>query len=267
MKRILFLLVTAMALFMFAGCVSSVQNLSIRNDAYDALLEEKDPPKAARLFEEAARNGDAESQHVLAIMYLEGEGVTKDLDSYRDWEEKAAAQDYLVAMRLLGLDLVAGLHGVKPNPKRGMAMLKAAAAGDDGGAHYILGVIYSRGTPDVKKDAHKAAFHYARAEESGRAVDPEMKSVAAIEKMNLPMFVAPSKPKPAFVANTEVKKDVQRQLKELGYYKMVIDGDIGKGSIKAIKAFQSKAGLKPTGVIDEALIAALKAALTVRNNR
>lgn len=273
MRTLLHLSLVILALTI-GGCLSAVQDISTRNRANKALYLEDAPAKAAHLYEQAARNGDAESQYLLATLYLKGDGVTKDPAQYRDWMEKSAAQNYGPAMTLLGLDLVAGINGVSPDSKRGMALLRGAAVEEeDGGAHYILGLIYSRSTPDVKKDAYKAAHHFTMAEELGRAVDPQMKSAAAIERMDLPPFVAApksqvvSEPKAATIITTEVKKDVQRSLKELGYYTMAIDGDIGKGSIKAIKAFQRKAGLVPNGVIDNKLLTALKSAITARKNR
>ena len=44
------------------------------------------------------------------------------------------------------------------------------------------------------------------------------------------------------------KKDVQYLLKKLGYYKGKLDGDFGKKTIAAIKAFQSDTRLKTDGI-------------------
>ena len=49
----------------------------------------------------------------------------------------------------------------------------------------------------------------------------------------------------------EAVKDVQRRLKELGYYKSSIDGDYGSVTASAVKAFQQKNGLIADGVCDE----------------
>ena len=46
-------------------------------------------------------------------------------------------------------------------------------------------------------------------------------------------------------------KELQRRLKELGYYKSTIDGDYGSGTVTAVKAFQKKNGLSQTGTADE----------------
>jgi len=45
-------------------------------------------------------------------------------------------------------------------------------------------------------------------------------------------------------------KELQRRLKELGYYNSTIDGDYGSGTVTAVKAFQKKNGLTQTGTAD-----------------
>ena len=48
----------------------------------------------------------------------------------------------------------------------------------------------------------------------------------------------------------EAVKELQRRLKELGYYKNSIDGDYGSGTVAAVKAFQKNNGLTQTGTAD-----------------
>ena len=43
-------------------------------------------------------------------------------------------------------------------------------------------------------------------------------------------------------------KEVQRRLKEWGYYKGAVDGIYGKGTVEAVKNFQKKNGLTPDGI-------------------
>ena len=50
---------------------------------------------------------------------------------------------------------------------------------------------------------------------------------------------------------------LQQRLKELGYLKGSADGDYGKGTEKAVKAFQKRAGLKQDGVAGAAMQKAL----------
>lgn len=54
-------------------------------------------------------------------------------------------------------------------------------------------------------------------------------------------------------------KELQVQLKRLGYYDGEIDGKIGSGSRAAIKAFQRRAGMEQTGYASKKVLARLKA--------
>lgn len=261
-----------MAILVSTGCVETVTAIHERSEGDKALYLRHDPVEAYGHYQKAAQGGDAKAQHELAMMYLTGEGVSKNIVQFQKMEEKAAAQGYPPAMRNLGFMLVAGLEGLQPEPQRGMSLLKAAAEEDDASAHYMLGGIYSRGAPGVQRNCSKGAYHYALAEENGIPVTPEMKNAAALEAMGLqPLALQPSSsPSPVAsnqdgakydLAALKTKQYVQYALKNLGYYSMKIDGIIGKGSAKAIKAFQSDSGLKLTGRIDEQLVDALRIAL------
>ena len=52
-------------------------------------------------------------------------------------------------------------------------------------------------------------------------------------------------------------KEVQRRLKNWGYYKGAIDGVYGPSTVEAVKAFQRKNGLTPDGIAGKATYAAL----------
>ena len=52
----------------------------------------------------------------------------------------------------------------------------------------------------------------------------------------------------------EKVKELQRRLKELGYYSNSIDGDYGSKTVEAVKAFQKKNGLTDDGVAGEATL-------------
>ena len=52
-------------------------------------------------------------------------------------------------------------------------------------------------------------------------------------------------------------KEVQRRLKEWGYYTGSVDGIYGQGTLAAVKAFQKKNGLTADGIVGKATYAAL----------
>lgn len=260
------LLALLAAALVMGGCLSTVQSFSDRSKADDALYLENDHETAYRYYEKAARNGDAEAQHELAKMYRDGKIVRQDFRYAQTLEENAAAQNFAPAMRTLGFQLVNGLYGVAPAPRRGVSLLNAAAEDGDVSAHYLLGKIYAHGTTDIQKNAGRAAYHFKMADEAGDfSIAPEMKNAASIERMDLPQLTQTARTAHAYapapvnriVITKTIIMDVQRALKARGFYASTIDGVIGKGSIKAIKAFQRNVGLSPTGVINDALLTAL----------
>ena len=52
-------------------------------------------------------------------------------------------------------------------------------------------------------------------------------------------------------------KEVQRRLKQWGYYDGAIDGIYGRGTVEAVKKFQRKNGLTPDGIAGRATYVAL----------
>jgi localization factor PodJL len=280
MRRLFLFFIVAAAVFGLSGCVENITSIHDRGEGNKALYLENDPVTAHESFLKAARDGDAESQHELAKMYLNGEGVEKNIAEYRKIEELAVAQQYAPAMRTLGFILATGVEGVQPDPQRGMALLKAAADDGDEMAHYMLGQIYSRGIAGVQRNYRTAAYHFAQVEEDGIPVTPEMKNATSLERMGLQPWPVTTQTASNSagtqiatraagskydLASVETRKYVQHALKNLGYYSMSVDGNIGQGSIQAIKAYQKDAGLAPTGRIDEQLIDSLLAAAA--NNR
>ena len=73
-------------------------------------------------------------------------------------------------------------------------------------------------------------------------------------------------------AKGEAVKELQRRLKELGYYNNSIDGDYGAKTVVAVKAFQKKNGLTADGVAGSSTLkklnstSAVKANTTTNNN-
>lgn len=64
-------------------------------------------------------------------------------------------------------------------------------------------------------------------------------------------------PPPALTNEPWSVRDVQRELARLGYYQGGVDGEVGPMTRNAVRAFQVEAGMRPTGRIEPALLAAL----------
>lgn len=82
-------------------------SLSDANRVYDA----GDYEKAAKLYGALAKDGNAEAQYVLGMMYRAGRGVTQDYKGARKWYRLAAEQGHPIAQFYLGW-IYAGGKGV-----------------------------------------------------------------------------------------------------------------------------------------------------------
>jgi murein L,D-transpeptidase YcbB/YkuD len=101
--------------------------------------------------------------------------------------------------------------------------------------------------------------------------------VTSVEKLSSsPEPVSRSSSKPVSVSSTKVSassgstqilrvpvtpKEVQTALKDAGYYEGAIDGKLGSGSQKAIKAFQKDHDLQSDGIVGKKTWTALKSYL------
>jgi TPR repeat protein len=109
-------------------------------DAY----ERGEYPSALREFTPLAKQGVAEAQHFLGVLYEKGQGVLQDFGRARQWYEKAAAQGNADAQYNLGLMYDYG-YGVPQDYGQARQWYKEAAAQGLANAQFNLGVLYHRG--------------------------------------------------------------------------------------------------------------------------
>jgi localization factor PodJL len=243
-----------------SGCVSAVEGVIDCSRGDRELYVRHDPAAAFHHYSAAAYNNDAEAQHKLAMMLRNGQGAAKDPKRALEWEEKSAAQEYVPAMTTLGYDLVAGLNGAGRDATRGVYLLEFAAREGSPEANFMLGTVYANGLGGIEKDFEHAVQYFTAAKGLGVAVDPallrsdtlEARVVAKAETHEAavvqPQRVARD------IESREVARDVQLELKKRGFYGMAVDGLVGKGTRAAIRRFQEREGLRPTGRIDLELL-------------
>lgn len=116
-----------------------------------------------------AEGGDASAQTQLGIIYAEGDGVTRDYQTARNWFELAGKQNYADAEYNLGVMYGNG-DGVAPDKEKARQWFEKAAVHGNTSARYNLGVIYSQDT-DTLKDPVRAEFWFIRAAEEGSSED------------------------------------------------------------------------------------------------
>lgn len=129
-----------------------------------------------------AEQGDAKAQAALALAYLYGQGVAKDVRLARQWAEKASLQGHAEGQYVLGLISLAGL-GVLQDFQAAIKWFEKAARQNHAEAQYRLGVIYQRGY-GVGADKTKAHFWFNLAAAQGH-----LEATAARERL-MPIMTA-----------------------------------------------------------------------------
>jgi hypothetical protein len=115
----------------------------------------------------AARRGDAQAQFELAMMYLNGERVTRDASAAHDWLIKAASQNHRLAQRTLADALARGVDFEQDYDEAAKWYLRAAQAGD-ADAQYAIGNLYSVGLGVKASSAESQRWYTAAAKQGNR---------------------------------------------------------------------------------------------------
>lgn len=121
----------------------------------------KDPQKARQLFKAAAENGLAISQYQLAELLRKGEGGDPDIDEAMKWYERAAGQRHVGAMSRLGGLYAEDNEDIEPDYPRAYAwyVLAKEYGGfvSNGKLEIIERRMGRRGMDKVKKLIHELA--------------------------------------------------------------------------------------------------------------
>lgn len=112
-----------------------------------------------------AEQGDARAQSGLALAYLNGQGVPKDVGLARQWAEKAALQGHAEGQYLLGSMYLAGT-GVLQDFPTALKWFEKAAQQNHAAAQYRLGLAYYNGY-GVGVDKTQAYFWFNLAAAQG----------------------------------------------------------------------------------------------------
>ncbi|MEO1794641.1 MAG: SEL1-like repeat protein, partial [Pseudomonadota bacterium] len=187
--------------------------------------------RAAQWFERAAKLNLADSQFNVAILFLNGLGVQKDLLAAYRWFALASEQgDEEAGRRLKGVERLLSAADLR----KAKASVKAWR-------------------PEPANDAaNKTTVWRPKTAGNTPAATPAAATSAAS------VTPAPSQPDAASpyagLSNADRIKTAQRLLNGLGFNAGRPDGKIGDTTRTAIKTFQSQNGMIPTGRVDDALL-------------
>lgn len=122
----------------------------------NSAIVEKNPKKAARLYEKAAKGGNPEAAYRFALMLEHGRGVDRDILTALEFFKSAADKGYPMAIWKMGRFYEKGLFDkgkevVKQDLEKALSCYQKAAKQDVAEANYSLGKMYLIGR-EVKKN-------------------------------------------------------------------------------------------------------------------
>lgn len=123
----------------------------------------KDQAQALVWYRKAAEQGDAFAQYTLGVMSINGEGIAKDERQAEIWFRKAAEQGYAYAQNNLGQMYFSG-----KDITQALVWIRKAAEQGLAGAQHNLGVAYVEGKA-IPKDENQGVEWFRKAAEQGYA--------------------------------------------------------------------------------------------------
>ena len=131
---------------------------------------EKGYARAYNIFMTNAREGDADAEYSLGMMYARGQGVPKDYEAALSWFQKAHEKGHKGATYFLGKMYSTGV-GVQKD-SRAAERLFLKCADEDVRAQYEIGLLYFR-DDDIPRDLERSAKWMLRAANNGRSRRPQ----------------------------------------------------------------------------------------------
>jgi hypothetical protein len=176
-----------------------------------------DPAEAVSFLERAVERGSPEAQMELAKLYEQGIGV--DVDEARALElyQAAADQGFADAINDLGFLHYQGGLGLRPNPAKALELFERAADLRHPEAQFNFAALIDDGLIPDKGPKDAAQYLYAALRSGSQDV------------LNLLLK------RPTMFAE-ETRRELQAQLQAFNFYDGTIDGDIGPGTKRGIRA-------------------------------
>jgi localization factor PodJL len=231
---------------------------------------------ALEWYRRAAEAGFAPAQYRLASALEKGLAGTRDLTEARRWYQIAAEKGNVRAMHNLGV-----LYANDRDMTTALQWFEKAAARGQKDSQFNLGIVNALGS-GVKQDVASSYKWFSLAAQQGdleatkKRDDIEQyldKTTLASAKMAVTTWKPETVDKDTNDETTPWTEAVigdqslgsagekvaraQTLLKTKGQFAGEVDGRLTPETKTAVKAFQRKVGLKPTGEVDDALIRAL----------
>ncbi|WP_026622003.1 localization factor PodJL [Ensifer sp. WSM1721] len=239
---------------------------------------EKDLAEAVKWYQRAADAGVVPAEYRLANLYEKGAGVARDAAKAKELYQKAAAAGNASAIHNLAVMLASGRDGAPDFAEAGKWFEKAANLGVRD-SQFNLAVLYARGNGVAQsleesykwfaiaaRDGDKDAAE--KRDEVAKALKPEQLSSAKAKAdawkaqpldakantVDVPDAWVGPPTKTASVDMSKAVRNIQAILNNNGFDAGKPDGQMGKKTVAAIKAFQESVGQEPTGEITDGLV-------------
>ena len=138
--------VAALALLSSSVALAQETDGEELRDAVQAYVK-GDYEQALPTLRDRSELGDPQAQYLLALLYLNGDGVKRNESAAAFWLHKAVLQDHAPALYQLGVMLDEGL-GINADQSVGRRLLERAAARDDAPAARRLRIMQSPAESD-----------------------------------------------------------------------------------------------------------------------
>ncbi|WP_258158303.1 peptidoglycan-binding protein [Rhizobium sp. TH2] len=234
--------------------------------------------EASKWYALAADKGNAPAEYRLANFYEKGTGVTRDIAKAQTLYTAAADKGNASAMHNLAVLYATGVGGT-PDFAQAAHWFTEAADLNVRDSQFNLAILYARGN-GVPQDLTESYKWFAIAAREGdqdaaqkrdevaNALSPEQlksakakldlwKPKAMNDAANTPMVPDEWLAKGKTTATVDMKRairNIQAILNNNGFDAGKPDGEMGKKTVTAIKAFQKSVGQEPSGRIDDALV-------------
>jgi len=202
----------------------------------------RDSSKAKALYLKAAEAGNASAIHNLAVLLASGRDGAPDFAEAAKWFEKAANFGVRDSQFNLAVLFARG-NGVAQNLEESYKWFAIAARHGDKDAAEKRDEIAKAMTPETLSSAMAKADAW-----KAQPVDAGANTVEVPDA-----WVGPST-KTASVDMTKAVRNIQAILNNNGFDAGPADGQMGKKTVAAIKAFQKSIGHEPTGEVTDALV-------------
>ncbi|TWT08674.1 sel1 repeat family protein [Reyranella sp. CPCC 100927] len=160
----------AWTMWLLLGAALAMSVAPAAHAGFDEAMADYRAGNAAAAFKQflaTAERGDNNAQAMVASMYLEGTGTTRDPRRALAWFEQAAAGGHSYAQYAVGLLYLSG-QGVSRDPARGVTWLERSAQQGSYFAQTTLGDAYASGI-GVAADKGRAASYFTSAAEQNYA--------------------------------------------------------------------------------------------------